>query len=69
MGYSKQCCSLFSLVLLLVACVNGEDPYRFYTWKVTYGDIFPLGVKQQVYFIFILLLHMNEMNICTHYGV
>ncbi|XP_058734881.1 L-ascorbate oxidase homolog [Vicia villosa] len=47
MGYSKQCCSLFSLVLLLVACVNGEDPYRFYTWKVTYGDIFPLGVKQQ----------------------
>ncbi|KAF3453203.1 hypothetical protein FNV43_RR03642 [Rhamnella rubrinervis] len=28
-------------------CVNGEDPYRFFTWKVTYGDIYPLGVKQQ----------------------
>ncbi|KAL0305944.1 UNVERIFIED_CONTAM: L-ascorbate oxidase [Sesamum radiatum] len=26
---------------------NGDNPYRFYTWKVTYGDIYPLGVKQQ----------------------
>ncbi|KAK8604476.1 hypothetical protein V6N13_099418 [Hibiscus sabdariffa] len=24
-----------------------KDPYRFYTWNVTYGDIYPLGVKQQ----------------------
>uniref|UniRef100_J3ML91 Plastocyanin-like domain-containing protein n=1 Tax=Oryza brachyantha TaxID=4533 RepID=J3ML91_ORYBR len=30
--------------LLLVA---GDDPYRFFTWTVTYGDIAPLGVKQQ----------------------
>ncbi|XP_057455841.1 L-ascorbate oxidase homolog [Lotus japonicus] len=35
------------LVVLLLACVSGEDPYRFYTWNVTYGDIYPLGVKQQ----------------------
>ncbi|VFQ59013.1 unnamed protein product [Cuscuta campestris] len=27
--------------------VNGDNPYRFYTWKITYGDIYPLGVKQQ----------------------
>jgi hypothetical protein len=36
---------LFVLGLVLVA---GDDPYRFFTWTVTYGDIYPLGVKQQV---------------------
>jgi hypothetical protein len=36
------------LVLVFVHGVNSEDPYRFFTWKVTYGDIYPLGVKQQV---------------------
>ncbi|RHN60334.1 putative laccase [Medicago truncatula] len=46
MGYLKQC-SVLLLVVLLVACANGEDPYRFYNWNVTYGDIYPLGVKQQ----------------------
>ncbi|OMP02267.1 Multicopper oxidase, type 1 [Corchorus olitorius] len=35
------------VMLLLVSCTKGEDPYRFYTWNVTYGDISPLGVKQQ----------------------
>ncbi|KAI6697528.1 hypothetical protein NL676_017647 [Syzygium grande] len=35
------------LVLSLASCVNGDDPYRFYNWNVTYGDIYPLGVKQQ----------------------
>lgn len=38
--------TIFILGLLLPG-VHGEDPYRFYTWKVTYGDIYPLGVKQQ----------------------
>ncbi|GAB4859440.1 hypothetical protein Ancab_010906 [Ancistrocladus abbreviatus] len=28
-------------------CINGESPYRFLTWNVTYGDIYPLGAKQQ----------------------
>jgi hypothetical protein len=28
--------------------VNCEDPYRYFTWRITYGDIYPLGVKQQV---------------------
>ncbi|KAK6242886.1 hypothetical protein SCA6_008275 [Theobroma cacao] len=39
--------SCFMLVMLLVSCTNGEDAYRFFTWNVTYGDIYPLGVKQQ----------------------
>ncbi|KAK9084808.1 hypothetical protein Sjap_025219 [Stephania japonica] len=37
----------FFLLFFSVSCVNGEDPYRFLTWKVTYGNIWPLGVKQQ----------------------
>ena len=45
--------SLCLVVLLLAASsllltARAEDPYRFYTWNVTFGDIFPLGVKQQV---------------------
>ncbi|WVZ01844.1 hypothetical protein V8G54_022650 [Vigna mungo] len=47
MGCSMRVCSVLFLTVLLVACARGEDPYRFYTWNVTYGDIYPLGVKQQ----------------------
>ncbi|PPR83909.1 hypothetical protein GOBAR_AA36802 [Gossypium barbadense] len=48
----RACCFIIILVMLLVCCcTNGEDPYRFYTWNVTYGDIYPLGVKQQVILI------------------
>ncbi|XP_028755243.1 L-ascorbate oxidase homolog [Neltuma alba] len=35
------------LAMFLVNGVNSEDPYRFLTWKITYGDIYPLGVKQR----------------------
>ncbi|KAF5729070.1 multi-copper oxidase type 1 family protein [Tripterygium wilfordii] len=38
---------LLLLALFLVQSVNAENPYRFFTWKITYGDIYPLGVKQQ----------------------
>eukprot|EP00261_Vitis_vinifera_P004634 XP_002270831.1 PREDICTED: L-ascorbate oxidase homolog [Vitis vinifera] len=38
-------------VLLGVFLVNGEDPYKYYTWTVTYGTISPLGVPQQVILI------------------
>ncbi|KAJ4963833.1 hypothetical protein NE237_023772 [Protea cynaroides] len=31
----------------LLAVVSAEDPYKFFTWNVTYGDIYPLGVRQQ----------------------
>lgn len=33
---------------ILAVIVGAEDPYRFFTWNVTYGDIYPLGVRQQV---------------------
>lgn len=35
------------LLFLAINGINAEDPYRFFTWKVTYGDIYPMGVKQQ----------------------
>ncbi|KAL7094534.1 hypothetical protein ACP275_11G109700 [Erythranthe tilingii] len=31
--------------------VNAEDPYRFFTWTVTYGTASPLGLSQQVILI------------------
>ncbi|KAB1201724.1 T-complex protein 1 subunit beta [Morella rubra] len=34
-------------VSLLLAIVGADDPYRFFNWNVTYGDIYPLGVRQQ----------------------
>jgi hypothetical protein len=41
--------------LAVLACVcsfvlpaHAEAPYRFFDWNVTYGDINPLGVPQQV---------------------
>ncbi|XP_047325091.1 L-ascorbate oxidase homolog [Impatiens glandulifera] len=35
------------LLFLSIAVVRADDPYRFFTWNVTYGDIYPLGVRQQ----------------------
>ncbi|KAK9755638.1 hypothetical protein RND81_01G040100 [Saponaria officinalis] len=43
----QNVCHFFMLVLMLIGNSKGEDPYRFFTWNVTFGDIFPLGVKQQ----------------------
>ncbi|KAG2254618.1 hypothetical protein Bca52824_084754 [Brassica carinata] len=31
----------------LLFAVTAESPYRFFEWNVTYGDIYPLGVRQQ----------------------
>ncbi|CAO2813045.1 unnamed protein product [Amaranthus hypochondriacus] len=42
--------SVYFLVFLLIIMLgrsNGESPYRFFNWNVTYADIYPLGVKQQ----------------------
>ncbi|XXG63518.1 hypothetical protein AAC387_Pa05g1689 [Persea americana] len=43
------CLHLFcvALVCLSISLVKAEDPYRYYTWTVTYGTIAPLGVPQQ----------------------
>ncbi|GAV88929.1 Cu-oxidase domain-containing protein/Cu-oxidase_2 domain-containing protein/Cu-oxidase_3 domain-containing protein [Cephalotus follicularis] len=39
------------LAVLSVSLVNADDPYRYYTWTVTYGTLYPLGVPQQVILI------------------
>uniref|UniRef100_A0A0D9WT98 Plastocyanin-like domain-containing protein n=1 Tax=Leersia perrieri TaxID=77586 RepID=A0A0D9WT98_9ORYZ len=41
------CLVSFLLVASSLLAVRGDDPYRFYTWNITFGDIYPLGVKQQ----------------------
>ncbi|ONI18438.1 hypothetical protein PRUPE_3G216000 [Prunus persica] len=47
MGLYTSLCCVILVALLTVTCTNGEDPYRFYNWNVTYGDIYPLGLKQR----------------------
>ncbi|KAL6227290.1 hypothetical protein ACLB2K_001249 [Fragaria x ananassa] len=43
---------LGTLVGLSALCIiNAEDPYRYFTWTVTYGTISPLGVPQQAILI------------------
>lgn len=42
-GIMLLLCATFSVL----AMVGAEDPYRFFEWNVTYGDIYPLGVRQQ----------------------
>ncbi|XP_031122710.1 L-ascorbate oxidase homolog [Ipomoea triloba] len=37
----------FALLLLLFATAKAESPYRFFSWNVTYGTIYPLGKPQQ----------------------
>ncbi|KAJ4849485.1 hypothetical protein Tsubulata_030301 [Turnera subulata] len=39
------------LAVLALSPVNADNPYRYYTWTVTYGTIAPLGVPQQVILI------------------
>ncbi|MQL84978.1 hypothetical protein Taro_017502 [Colocasia esculenta] len=40
------CCCAAAL-LVAAPRAGAEDPYRFFTWNVTYGDIWPFGIKQQ----------------------
>ncbi|KAK8504233.1 hypothetical protein V6N12_044778 [Hibiscus sabdariffa] len=44
-GFGQLCvlCLAFAAVLV----VKAESPYRFFNWNITYGDIFPLGFRQQ----------------------
>jgi hypothetical protein len=48
MAGSMRRALLFACVCLLVNSARAEDPYRFFDWDVTYGEISPLGVSQQV---------------------
>ena len=36
------------LALFSVSQVTADDPYKYFTWTVTYGTLSPLGVPQQV---------------------
>ncbi|XP_061348320.1 L-ascorbate oxidase homolog [Gastrolobium bilobum] len=38
---------LLFVIISLFAITLAEDPYRFFNWNITYGDIYPLGVRQQ----------------------
>lgn len=52
----------FAIVYIVAAgSVGAEDPYRFFTWNVSYGDIYPLGVRQQVVFskIFFFIIFLS----------
>jgi len=41
-------------ILFSTSLVKAENPYRYFTWTVTYGTASPLGVPQQVCFCNIL---------------
>jgi iron transport multicopper oxidase len=43
--------SAIAVVFLSVSLVKSEDPYRYFTWTVSYGTASPLGVPQQVILI------------------
>lgn len=43
----KIVCYFVLFFFFIITSSKAESPYRFYTWNVTYGDIYPLGVKQQ----------------------
>ncbi|KAL6012547.1 hypothetical protein ACLOJK_003036 [Asimina triloba] len=48
--------ALLNLIYVISAClgaslVNSEDPYKYFTWTVTYGMASPLGIPQQVILI------------------
>ncbi|GFQ06883.1 l-ascorbate oxidase homolog [Phtheirospermum japonicum] len=36
-----------AVFFICFAIVAAENPYRYYSWNVTYGTIYPLGVPQQ----------------------
>ncbi|KAK8685850.1 hypothetical protein V6N13_124883 [Hibiscus sabdariffa] len=44
----KQAILLLIICFGVFFCTIAEDPYRFYTWEVTYGTRAPLGVPQQL---------------------
>ncbi|TKW30167.1 hypothetical protein SEVIR_2G017100v4 [Setaria viridis] len=39
--------ALLVLLAVAVSLAGADDPYRYYTWTVTYGPITPLGTTQQ----------------------
>lgn len=40
-----------SPIFSLLSISGAESPSRFFDWRITYGDIYPLGIRQQVLLI------------------
>lgn len=62
--------SLLSLLFLgAIALAIADDPYRFYTWRVTYGTIYPLGGESQlvrslfISFSIFQVLHLHGLSL------
>ncbi|KAJ8470060.1 hypothetical protein OPV22_024403 [Ensete ventricosum] len=47
MGRTNSLITLFFFLHVAASGVLGDSPYRFFTWNITYGDIWPMGVQQQ----------------------
>ncbi|XP_073127172.1 L-ascorbate oxidase homolog [Henckelia pumila] len=52
-GKTRVWPSIIVLLIWLWGVTGGsaEDPYRFFTWNITYGQIYPFGICQQVILI------------------
>ncbi|KAL6295494.1 hypothetical protein ACE6H2_003636 [Prunus campanulata] len=47
LSFAGAAVSALLCLTTLFSIVAAEDPYRFFEWNVTYGDIYPLGVRQK----------------------
>lgn len=47
MGFSQRILAVICVVWITAAGVRTEDAYKYFTWTVTYGTIYPMGVPQQ----------------------
>jgi len=60
------CVSVY-LFAITTTTIVAEDPYRFFNWNVTYGDIYPLGVRQQVYLCLNSHFHPYTLSDLNHF--
>ena len=44
--------TMMMMTISIISFVQADDPYRFFDWRVTYGNISPLGIPQRVFFFF-----------------
>ena len=59
---------LGTLACFSIFCANAEDPYRYYTWVVKYGQRAPLGVSQRVCFYLQAVISLFvKNNVQTHF--
>lgn len=58
---SLYLCLFCTAVAILRPAVFADDPYRYFTWTVTYGTASPLGVPQQVLSLTFLFFDFIEL--------